>query len=583
MVRRLRCASLLLVQSILTIATLCDCDFIASGLTCSLIGMVLLASSGQASAQTYDPWFNAGDVTFQLERNWAYQPKTAELADYRTDARVAFRNDRYVSSNTAVAQNAAPKDPTGDSGLPTIPPSPNGSRAPANQSQEPALTPPQSAQPAPAPGPVAEQPDMPPPARPTDAPSAEAPPNPVADPAPANQPSHYEEGGVHTPSLSPEIKKAEAEQKKEKPPVPDLAKGLLIAQNCGDLTFKPGLRIQPRYMFDSGNDNNDFFIRRFRLKGSGSAYGVAKYGVEMKIDNEGRFGVTPTARAENAWLDFPVVDDFAYLRAGLYDLPFSRDALTSDSKLLFMDRTLIKEQLTAVGFADNTYGLMLHGRPQCGRYEYAIGIFDNDQFERTAGFPPVPVPAGVRESDELMPAGRFVWSVLDPMKPADGYADYMESYLGKGERLELGTNFAHLGNAIIHGAPDTHMDLTAWGVDLFANSGHWTFQTEYDEIIENIAGAADIISDGWYAQVGYLFNPACPCAEFCVRYEELDPIVGDRLDWVRIGMNFYIREHNLKIQTDYNIRSHNDLTAALPGGLGFYDDNVFEVQLQLDF
>jgi hypothetical protein len=431
-----------------------------------------------------------------------------------------------------------PSPTTGDSGLPIPPPSRNSE--PASPSDRPSPTTGDSGLP------------LPPPSAPQTTP-----------PDPASQPS----------MLSDELKKAEAEEKKEKPPVPDLAKGILIATNEGDLTFKPGLRIQPRYMFDSGNDNNDFFIRRFRLKGAGSAYGVAKYGAELKIDNEGRFGVSPGARVENAWLDFPVVDDLCYLRAGLYDLPFSRDALTSDSKLLFMDRTLIKEQLTAVGMADNTIGLMLHGRPNCGQFEYAFGIFDNDQFERFGA-------TGTRESDQLMPAGRFVWNLWDPMTPLDGYADYMESYLGKGERLEIGVNAAYLGDAV-DGA--TTFDLAAWGVDLFANSGHFTFQTEYDQIIENVAGAADIIADGWYVQWGYLFDPCNPCAEFCVRYEELDPIIGERLEWVRIGFNFYIREHNLKIQTDYNIRSHNTLTAPLVGGLGFFDDNVFEVQLQLDF
>jgi phosphate-selective porin len=407
-------------------------------------------------------------------------------------------------------------------------------------------------------------------------------PNPTIEPAPANQPNSAPAqaqqaappAGQAAPSLSGELKKVEAaDKKKEKPPIPDFAKAILIAQNEGDLTFKPGLRIQPRYMFDSGNDNNDFFIRRFRLKGSGSAYGVAKYGVELKIDNEGRFGVSPAARAENAWLDFPVIDDYAYLRCGLYDLPFSRDALTSDSKLLFMDRTLIKEQLTAVGMADNTFGVMLHGRPDCGHFEYAFGIFDNDRFERFG-------PTGTLESDELMPAGRIVWSLWDPMTPLDGYADYMESYIGKGERLEIGTNVAFLGDAI---DAAIEQDITAWGVDLFANSGHFTFQTEYDRIIEDIAGAANIIADGWYIQFGYLFDICNPCTEFCVRYEELDPLVGEDLNWWRVGFNFYIREHNLKIQTDYNIRSHNTLTAPLPGGLGFFDDNVFEVQLQLDF
>ena len=45
-----------------------------------------------------------------------------------------------------------------------------------------------------------------------------------------------------------------------------------------------------------------------------------------------------------------------------------------------------------------------------------------------------------------MPAGRFVVSLLDPQPVPDQYADYLESYLGKGQRLDIGVNFAHLGN-----------------------------------------------------------------------------------------------------------------------------------------
>ena len=387
----------------------------------------------------------------------------------------------------------------------------------------------------------------------------------------ANDPEQPEESAGIVTEV-PDEEQAE-EKKDEKPVIPDLAKGILIASNDGDLTFKPGVRIQPRYMYDSGNSNNDFFIRRFRLKGGGSAYDLAKYGVELKIDNEGRFAATPTARAENAWLDFPVIEDLMYLRAGLYDLPFSRDALTSDSKILFMDRTLIKEQLTSVGMADNTYGLMLHGRPYEGHFEYCFGIFDNDQYERFG-------LAGVRESDQLMPAGRVVLSLLDPLPSLDGYADYQESYIGQGQRLEIGANAAHLGNAV-DGL--VTQDITAWGVDLFANNGPYTFQTEYDRIHEDLSTGANLESDGWYAQAGYILNPCDPCTEFVVRYETLDPFIGERLDWYRVGFNFYIREHNLKIQTDYCFRSGNTLTAPLPGGLGLFDEDVFEVQLQLDF
>jgi hypothetical protein len=249
-----------------------------------------------------------------------------------------------------------------------------------------------------------------------------------------------------------------------------------------------------------------------------------------------------------------------------------------------MDRTLIKEQLTAVGMADNTFGVMLHSRPHGGHVEYAFGIFDSDVYERNVGFGVAPIP---RESDQLMPAGRFVVSLLDPLPTPDGYADYLQSYLGKGQRLEIGINAAHLGDVTDLAVAATGFDLTAWGVDLFANSGLWTFQTEFDQIIENIATAADVTAEGWYIQGGYIFHCDDPCiAEFAVRYEQLDPtpIFGDDdFEWVRVGFNFYIREHNLKVQTDYCFRSGNDLVAALPGGLGFFDEDVFEVQLQLDF
>jgi hypothetical protein len=204
--------------------------------------------------------------------------------------------------------------------------------------------------------------------------------------------------------------------------------------------------------------------------------------------------------------------------------------------------------------------------------EYAVGVFDSVVFERFGA-------AGTRETDQLMPAGRFVWSPLDPLPSLDGYADYLGSYIGKGHRLEIGVNAAHLGEVLDGPAV---FDLTAWGVDLFYNYYQFTFQTEYDQIIENIAGATDIHSDGWYVQFGYLFNPCDPCVEFAVRFQELDPLLGDTLEWTSIGFNFYIREHNLKVQTDYTFRSDVD-NPVIPGGIGLFDEDVFQVQLQLEF
>ncbi len=206
---------------------------------------------------------------------------------------------------------------------------------------------------------------------------------------------------------------------------------------------------------------------------------------------------------------------------GLYDAPFSRSALTSDSKLLFMDRSLVKGALTNLGFADNTVGLMLHGRPQKGRFEYMIGVFDDVRFEEfnfVGGGNGID-PVIARNTDELMVAGRFVWNVLDPQTPPQGYADYRGSYIGEGSRLAFGSNFAWVGEATfdVNAVPQNIINVSAWGVDVFFNHGPLVAQAEFDSFREDsLVGLADQSGDGWYAQAGYLLNhrqyKCCECA-----------------------------------------------------------------------
>ena len=46
-----------------------------------------------------------------------------------------------------------------------------------------------------------------------------------------------------------------------------------------------------------------------------------------------------------------------------------------------------------------------------------------------------------------MPAGRIAFCLLDPAEALDAYADYRASYIGEGQRLDIGLNAAHLGQA----------------------------------------------------------------------------------------------------------------------------------------
>jgi len=184
----------------------------------------------------------------------------------------------------------------------------------------------------------------------------------------------------------------------------------------GDITFTPGLRIQTRYEYNGVDNNNDFYINRLRLKGGGKFFDAGKYYIEVKIDGTGKFNRTPSAQVENAWMNFNVAEHIN-LRAGLYDFVFSRDALTSDSKLLLMDRSLIKDALTVLGFADNTVGLLVHGRPLDGHLSYGFGVFDNVGFETAASSSTL-----ARKSNGALTAVRLVYDFFDPAPP-DGYGD----------------------------------------------------------------------------------------------------------------------------------------------------------------
>jgi len=337
----------------------------------------------------------------------------------------------------------------------------------------------------------------------------------------------------------------------------------------GDITFTPGLRIQTRYEYNEVDKNNDFYINRLRLKGGGKFFSAGKYYFEVKIDGEGKFNKTPKAQVENAWMNFNVAKS-VNLRAGLYDFVFSRDALTSDSKLLLMDRSLIKDALTVLGFADNTVGVLIHGRPLDGHLSYGFGVFDNIGFETGA----VDTTVLARKSDGALTSGRLVYDFLDPAKP-DGYGDYWGSYIGEGQRLSVGGNAAYLTEAENPLISPTKYTIYAVGGDVFFNTGPISAQLEYDMYKEDTdSDSTDIEGYGWYAQAGYLFLPK---VELAVRYQELDPnsnISGNKIMWTTIGINFYWHSQKLKIAADYTFKKEEK---------GEFDNNVFQIQLQLDF
>lgn len=333
-----------------------------------------------------------------------------------------------------------------------------------------------------------------------------------------------------------------------------------------NLTFTGGMRIQTRYAYHGPlvADGHNFRIKRLRLKGKGEVLGIAKYYAEFKFEATTQSLPTITPEAENAWVEFNTLPH-TNLRIGLYDIPFSRNALTSDSKLLIMDRSLIKMLLDDVGFADNTIGALFHEVAMDGRLAYAVGVFENNKL--SGGLPTI--------------AGRFTLHLLDlGKKPGSrgSYANYRGSTIGEGRRLDIGANVAYTPDAM--GA----FDLYAVGGDVFFNSGPFTLQGEYDWYRKSMT-SGDVDTRGGYVQAGVLLDSVIervstaswvPPIELAARYQDVDSedvFSPGRRQAADVGINFYIRDHNLKVQTTYTVFDKEI------GGTS----HRYQLQLQLDF
>jgi len=322
--------------------------------------------------------------------------------------------------------------------------------------------------------------------------------------------------------------------------------------------IKFGLREQFKLESSELENRNDFMIRRSRFKAEGGLLPGTSFKVELKIDDVGREGHDPKAQAEDVSFFIPVLDDRAAVRIGLYDAPLSRDSLTSDSKLLLMDRSALHDAYSGVGLSDNTIGAQISGLVG-ERLELRVGLFDNVELDA--------------QTRQLMPMGRVVLHLLDAEK-----GEYEASRPGSDARvLSVGGSAGFLGGIETGGQ---ELDLTGTEVDLFAAlPGGFTFQAEYGEVARDVVGAPDSSASGWYAQGGYHLpgRIGAGTGELAYRYQDHDP--GDlepaagRERAHTFGFNYYLLGHSLKVQADYTRTSRE---AGDDGG-------VFQIQLQLDF
>ena len=321
-----------------------------------------------------------------------------------------------------------------------------------------------------------------------------------------------------------------------------------------DQTLEIGLRLQPRFDYErlsrsaGGAGQRDFLVRRARLKASGKMKS-ATFNFEWKIDGTDRKDLAkavPEAQVENAYLQY-ALGRGVELRAGLYDQPFSRDRLTSDSKQLAVDRGDVSNVPNDLGLADNVVGLQLQVKVSGGRAQYAVGLFDN----------------------------RFIEGQLQDVPMVVGRLD-----LNFGSTKDIFQD-AHFGSESWYsiGLDGSFQKIDAYaGADSFSNAAGGV-----DGMIDIPVGSGRLLAKGEMNAIRNERHGGTNQRNATVRmlgvgflmlnqrlqpFVRFDQVRGDRFakfegggtvggtkDITFVGANFYQKGHNLKVQGDVKLQA----------------------------
>jgi hypothetical protein len=354
----------------------------------------------------------------------------------------------------------------------------------------------------------------------------------------------------------------------------DASAGFKISD--GDKSLEIYGRIQPRFEWkkvDNSSDTekhngNDFYVRRsrvgFKVKMSDEISGK----LEWKLDNYLQETKTPETKLENAYVSFDQFDSKCIWELGLQNSVFSREGQLSDSKLLFDNRSTIVDKLASEGLADNATGLDLKGKLAEKHLEYGIGIYEGGDGGGSDS------KEGNKE-DSLLYAFEVVYHIFDPESMAG-------SHVGDGKKyLTIGAYYTAQNREFVT-ASETY-DISAYGADIFGQFGTATFSAGYFVFEKDYEIGADPENDGFYVEGAYLIPlTGGKDVEFAARYQSYTPdeaflaLNNPEQKQTSLGLNYYIKKHDAKVQATYNINEKDD-----DHGYNYDPGDNFVVQVQL--
>jgi phosphate-selective porin OprO/OprP len=354
-----------------------------------------------------------------------------------------------------------------------------------------------------------------------------------------------------------------------------LGKGFTFTSPDEKFQLTLGGRIQVRYSFfdkENAQDVSQWEVKRARIIMGGYAYSK-DLTYKLEIDPVALASSKSYKGLVDAWMNYKIVDP-AEIKVGQYKVPWSRQELTSDGALEFVDRSPAVDNFKP----DYDTGAMLTGKFAKGFAYYYLGTFGG------AG------QTTLQNTNDNMLAARVAVNPFGDMAYSEGDlddgckpllsigADYFRQTITRNTATTYntvapyanGSGWVNTGLNNSTGPLKTTLGrylVNSYGIDGAFKWMGVSVQSEY------MVGQADsqalssnniLRAQSFYAQAGYMVIPKKLEAAFRYSYYDPNRDVSNDTQTEQIGcLSYYFNKHNLKLQGDIgNIHQQNTSGSA---------------------
>ena len=290
------------------------------------------------------------------------------------------------------------------------------------------------------------------------------------------------------------------------------------------------------------DSNGRAYLRRARLNLSGRF--VEDFTFRFEMDLAGSLSNASGFRAQltDAYVNWNRFDG-ANVRVGQFKTPFGFEQLYADPRLYTAERSLASDRLTP----GRQIGVQLGGLLLDDRISYSAGLFNGSGTNQN-----------INDNDKFMAAGRAGFT------PFDGrlFGQLAKVGFGANAFRTTDTNLAVASDFGIDSTPTTSAKDNLFlgrrhgiGYDAQLAFGPLEIWSEYlRDTFEPTSRVptARFRSSGWYTQAAYYVIPEK--LQLVERLETFDPrdvVAADATRSTVSGLNWYFREHDIKLQLDW--------------------------------